>query len=417
MIRDYRTDFPMLRNRLENGKPLVYLDNAATSLKPGKVIQTVEYFFGNSVANPHRGAYALSAEITEHCEEARKKTADFIHAASTQEIIFTRNTTDSINLLALSYGEQQVGQGDEILISIAEHHSNLLPWQRLAKKKGAVLRYVYLEDDGSVSLDEMEEKITNRTKIVAVNQISNVLGIENPVAQIAELVHQSGAVLVVDGAQSVPHIPVDVQKLDIDFLTFSAHKMLGPDGIGVLYGKKELLEQIEPVMLGGGIVEEVTQQEVRLLDLPARLEPGTPNVEGILGLAAAIDYINSAGFSKIRRIERELTDYALEEMQKIYGVEIYGSRSAKHKNGILAFNIADVHPHDVASVLDAYGVTIRAGHHCAQPLMNYLGIHSCCRMSFYLYNTRKDVDVFIQALSKVRGWLGYEPERIVHYSH
>lgn len=403
----YKKDFPLLMTRQEKGHPLVYLDSAATSQKPSSVIRTVEEYYRNLTANPHRGAYPLSEDATGLYENIREKVAGFIGCNNPEEIVFTSRTTESINMVALSYGHKAVEAGDEILITIAEHHSNLLPWQRLAQEKGAVLRYVYGDGQGRISMQEWEEKINERTKIVALGHISNVLGVVAPVRQVADLAHKYGAVVLVDGAQSVPHIKVDVKEMDMDFLAFSGHKMLGPAGIGILYAKKHLLDTMDPIMLGGGIVEEVQEQSVRYMDAPWRMEAGTPNVEAAAGLGAAIDYLNGIGWDTIREIEDGLMTYALAKMKELKDVVIYGPNEEGTRAGVLAFNIKDVHPHDVAGILGMKGIAIRAGHHCAQPLMKHLGVSSMCRASFYFYNTPEDVDIFIEELSKVREVLGY----------
>lgn len=402
--RDHKQDFPLLLSRLENGRQLTYLDNAATTQKPAAVIEAVSAYYRTHNANPHRGAYALSAEATDCYEGARAAVKTFIGAGQAEEIVFTRGTTEALNLVATSYGLQNLKTGDEILLSVAEHHSNLLPWQRAARLTGAVLRYVYPDKDGELSPEEITAALTEKTKIVALAHVSNVLGAVNPIAEITRLAHAKGAVVVVDGAQSVPHIPVDVQALDVDFMAFSAHKMYGPAGFGVLYGKKPLLDGMEPLLLGGGIVEQVTKESATLLETPSKFEAGTPNVEGAVGLQAAIQYINSVGFAAIEARESLLTAYMLEQLSSLEEVEVYGS--PHNKTGIAAFNVKGVHPHDVASILDAAGVTIRAGHHCAQPLMQHLGVNACCRASLALYNTTGDIDRFIEALKGVRGWLG-----------
>lgn len=404
MLNDIYKDFPLITDHLENGKSLVYLDSAATAQKPACVINAIERFYRESVANPHRGAYALSADATELYEGTRKKAADFIGAAA-DEIIFTKNTSDSINLVSKAFGEVNLKAGDEVLISIAEHHSNLLPWQALCHKVGARLEYIYLDSDYKLSMRQFKEKLNERTKIVSIAQISNVLGIENPIEEMVKEAHKYGAVFVMDAAQSVPHMPVNVSELDVDFMAFSAHKMMGPNGIGVLYVKKALLEKLDPITLGGGIVEEVTEQTVRFVEGPLRFEAGTPNVEGAVGLTAAIDYINSIGIENIQKKELELTKHLLEGIKQIHNIKIYGSDNKA--TGIVAFNVNDVHPHDVASILDNDGVTIRAGHHCAQPLMRSFDTYSCCRVSLYLYNTKQDIEQFLFSLRKVREVLGF----------
>jgi len=409
VTRDYKKDFPLFENRGKRGKPFIYFDNAATTQKPRQVIDTVRDYYENTTANPHRGAYALSNESTEVFESSRQAVADFI-GAKTEEIVFTGGTTEAINLLSLSFGAVKLKEGDVILISIAEHHSNLLPWQRVARVTGAKLRYMYVDKNGRIPREEWEQKITNRTKIVALGHISNVLGSINPVSEIIKKAHEAGAVVLLDGAQSVPHIKIDVKELDVDFLAFSAHKMLGPSGIGVLYGKYELLKDLQPIKIGGGIVEEVTEHTVRYLDPPWRFEGGTPNVEGAAGLKAAIGYLQGIGMDKISEIENDLTRYALDKMRELPEIEIYGAADSNSRAGIISFNIKDVHPHDAATILDSYGVAIRAGHHCAQPLMQHLGVHSTCRISLYFYNTREEIDLAVAALGKVRGVLGYGDE-------
>ena len=402
MTKDFRGDFPLL-NHTMNGKPLVYLDNGATTQKPEGVIQAMCGYYGGCNANPHRGAYALSVQATDIYENARERTRRFIHAKSAKEIIFTKNATEALNLVAYSYGLTNIQAGDEILITISEHHSNLVPWQRVAKAKGAKLRYIYLEADGNLSAADIERKITSRTKLVAVTQVSNVLGLVNPVKDIAARAHRAGAVVVVDGSQSVAHMAVDVQDIDADFFAFSGHKLLSPMGIGVLYGREALLEAMPPFLSGGDMIEYVEEQDTTFAELPAKFEAGTQNVGGAAGLTAAIDYLETFGFDNIQRIEKELVDYALPQLRALPYIELYGCDSRQdNKTGIITFNVKDVHPHDVATILDAEGVAVRAGHHCAQPLMKYLGQNATCRASFYLYNTKEDVDRWLAALKKVR---------------
>lgn len=400
MDKNFLKDFPILRSKM-NGQPLAYLDNAATTQKPESVVRSICGYYGGCNANPHRGVYELSVKATKVYEDARRKVADFLHAKSPREIIFTKNATESLNLVAYSYGLNTLRGGDEILITIAEHHSNLVPWQRVARATGATLNYIYLSADGNLSAEEIEKKLTRRTKILAVTQISNVLGLVNDVKTLAARAHEVGAVVVVDGAQSVPHIPVDVQDLDADFLVFSGHKMLSPMGIGVLYGKKKILEEMPPFLSGGDMIEYVEEQATTFAELPQKFEAGTQNVGGAAGLSAAIDYLRGVGFAEIERIERELTTYTIAELKKIPYVELYGC-DAENKIGLVTFNIRDVHPHDVATILDAAGVAIRAGHHCAQPLMKFLGQNATCRASFYFYNTRRDVERLVEAIQTVR---------------
>ncbi|MBE8951297.1 MAG: cysteine desulfurase [Quinella sp. 3Q1] len=401
MDKNFLNDFPILRSEM-NGHPLAYLDNGATTQKPHSVVREICGYYGGCNANPHRGVYELSVKATKVYEDARRKVAQFLNAKSTREIIFTKNATESLNLIAYSYGLNNLRGGDEILITIAEHHSNLVPWQRVAQVTGAKLNYIYLAADGNLSAEDIDKKLSKHTKILAVTQISNVLGLVNDVKKLAARAHEVGAVIVVDGAQSVPHIPVDVQDLDADFLAFSGHKMLSPMGIGVLYGKKKILEEMPPFLSGGDMIEYVEEQATTFAELPQKFEAGTQNVGGAAGLSAAIDYLQGVGFAEIERIERDLTNYTIAELKKIPYVELYGC-DAENKIGLVTFNVKDVHPHDVATILDAQGVAIRAGHHCAQPLMKFLGQNSTCRASFYFYNTRRDVERLIEAVQKVRG--------------
>ena len=400
--QEFRRDFPLL-NQTMNGRPIVYLDNGATTQKPESMIQAMCGYYGGCNANPHRGAYALSIEATDIYENTRERVRRFINAPKTEEIIFTKNATEALNLVAYSYGRTKLGPGDEILLTIAEHHSNLVPWQEAAKATGAKLNYIYLEPDGNLSQKDIETKITPRTKVVAVTHVSNVLGLVNPVRNIADRAHNAGAVVVVDGAQSVAHMAVDVQALGADFFAFSGHKMLSPMGIGILYGRRELLSAMPPFLTGGDMIEYVSEQETTFAELPAKFEAGTQNVGGAAGLTAAIDYLEKLGFDRIAAIEQELLDYALPQLKALPYVELYGCDTTRNnKTGIITFNVKDVHPHDVSTILDAEGVAVRGGHHCAQPLMTYLGQNATCRASFYFYNTKDDVDRWIAALKKVR---------------
>lgn len=400
--QEFRRDFPLL-NQTMNGRPIVYLDNGATTQKPESMIQAMCGYYGGCNANPHRGAYALSIEATDIYENTRERVRRFINAPKTEEIIFTKNATEALNLVAYSYGRTKLGPGDEILLTIAEHHSNLVPWQEAAKATGAKLNYIYLEPDGNLSQKDIETKITPRTKVVAVTHVSNVLGLVNPVRDIADRAHNAGAVVVVDGAQSVAHMAVDVQALGADFFAFSGHKMLSPMGIGVLYGRHALLSAMPPFLTGGDMIEYVSEQETTFAELPAKFEAGTQNVGGAAGLTAAIDYLEKLGFDRIAAIEQELLNYALPQLKALPYVELYGCDTTRNnKTGIITFNVKDVHPHDVSTILDAEGVAVRGGHHCAQPLMTYLGQNATCRASFYFYNTKDDVDRWIAALKKVR---------------
>ena len=406
-VNEYLRDFPILQTKM-NGRPIVYLDNGATTQKPETVIRAVADYCTYCNANPHRGAYELSVKATDIYERARVRTQQFIGAARPEEVVFTKNATEALNLVAYSYGLTNVREGDEIVITISEHHSNIVPWQFVAKSRGAVLKYIYLGEDGNLSEADIAQQITERTKIVAVTQVSNVLGLVNDVRAVADRAHAVGAVVVVDGSQSVPHIKVDVQAMDADFFAFSGHKMLSPMGIGVLYGKYNILDAMPPFLFGGDMIDYVGEQETTFAELPAKFEAGTQNVSGASGLIAAIDYLDKIGFDRIEAIERDLLSYALPQLRELPFVELYGCDSTRgNKTGIITFNVKDVHPHDVSTILDSYGVAIRAGHHCAQPLMRYLGQNATCRASFYLYNTHEDIDQFIAALKKVRGVLGY----------
>jgi len=403
----FRDDFPILNNAEQ---PVVYLDNAATTQKPIEVVRAVNRYCMAQNANPLRGLYALSVTATEQYEAARHAVAKFIDAGEDCEIIFTRNTSESLNLVAYTYGMQNVQAGDEIVVSILEHHSNLVPWQMVAKAKGATLKFMYVDkNDGSLPLSEVEKKITPKTKIVAVTQVSNVLGVQTPLEEIIAKAHSVGAVCVVDGAQGAPHMKVDVQKLDCDFYAFSGHKMLAPMGIGVLYGKRELLEAMPPFMRGGEMIEDVTEQGATWAPLPEKFEAGTPNVSGAIGLRAAIEYLGQIGFDAIREHEEKLMKLTLEELAKIPYVKTYGSPDYRKHCGVLSFNIDGVHPHDVSSLMDYHGgIALRAGKHCAHPLLNYLGVNATNRISFYIYNNEEDVQKFVEQLKQVRRWIGYE---------
>lgn len=399
---DFRKDFPLLRQQM-NGRPIVYLDNGATTQKPESMIRAMCGYYGGCNANPHRGAYALSVEATDIYEAARARVRRFIGAQEAREIIFTKNATEALNLVAYSYGLSEIGAGDEIVLTIAEHHSNLVPWQRVAKAKGAILKYIYLEPDGNLSKADIAQKITKKTKLVAVTHVSNVLGLVNPVRRVADRAHEAGAVVVVDGSQSVPHMAVDVKALGADFFAFSGHKLLAPMGVGVLYGRAALLEHMPPFLSGGDMIEYVEEQESTYAELPAKFEAGTQNVGGAAGLTAAIDYLEHLTFARVKAAEDDLLAYALPQLRALPWIALYGCDSGRdNKTGIITFNVKDVHPHDVATILDSEGVAIRAGHHCAQPLMRYLGQAATCRASFYFYNTRADVDRWIEGLKKVR---------------
>ena len=397
--RDFFKDFPTL-NIETNGKRIVYLDSGATTQKPQAVIDAIDNYYKTSNANPHRGAYALSVAATDAYDEARAKVKNFINSKYVEEIIFTKNATEAFNLLARSYGMTYINEGDEIVIAISEHHSNLIPWQQVAKAKGATLKYMYTNENGELTEEEVKSKITEKTKIVSIAQVSNTLGTINPIKEIAEYAHSKGAIVIVDGAQSVPHMKVDVRDLDADFLVFAGHKMLAPMGIGVLYGKKDLLEKMPPLMFGGDMVEYVYEQETTFNVLPYKFEAGTQNVEAAVGLSKAIDYLNEIGMDNVEKLEKELMAYALEEMLKLPYVTVYGTKDADKRGGVLSFSIDGVHPHDVASIFDTFGVCVRAGNHCAQPLMRYMGINATSRASIYLYNTKEDIDSLLEAVKK-----------------
>ncbi len=402
MHYDYRNDFPLL---MQN--KIIYIDNAATSQRPQCVIDAEGNFYKNYNANPLRGLYSLSVEATEVYENAREAVRKFIGAEKSNEIIFTRNTTESLNLVAYSYGLSNVKKGDEIVVSIMEHHSDLLPWQMVAKTCGAELKFIECAKDGSIDLEKVKELITSRTKIVAMTQVSNVLGREYPVKEIAKLAHENGAVMVVDGAQSTPHMRVDVTDLDADFFAFSGHKLLAPMGIGVLYGKEELLEKMPPFLSGGEMIDSVTRTSAVYAELPHNFEAGTVNAAGAAGLKAAIDYIEKVGFDYIGEREIALTSRAIEKMKKIPHVNIIGSENADEHTGIVTFTIDNVHPHDISEILAADGIAVRAGHHCAQPLLTHLGLNSTARASFAFYNTEDEVDKFTDSVATIRERMGY----------
>ena len=392
-----KKDFPILFQEI-NDEPLVYLDNAATSQKPQQVLDALNTYYQRDNANVHRGVHTLAERATAKYEMARQKVKTFINAKETAEVLFTRGTTTSLNWVAKSFGEANVNEGDEIVISYMEHHSNIIPWQQLAKKQKATLRYIELTPTGELDLASAKKLITAKTKIVAIAHVSNVLGVVNPIAELTEIAHQVGAVMVVDGAQSVPHMAVDVQQLDVDFYVFSGHKMLAPTGIGVLYGKRSLLEKMEPIEFGGEMIDFVYLEDSTWKELPWKFEAGTPNIAGAIGLGAAIDYLTEVGMEDIHHYEQELVAYVLPKLQEIPGITIYGPTDPAKRTGVITFNLEGVHPHDLATAMDMEGVAVRAGHHCAQPLMNYLEVNSTARASFYFYNTKSDADTFIKAL-------------------
>ena len=401
-IGDYRKDFDIL-----NSGDYVYFDNAATSQRPNQVLDAISNFYRTANANPLRGLYDWSMAATEMYEDSRRVVADFIGAKSPEEIIFTRNTSESLNLVAYSYGLDNVSEGDEIVISVMEHHSNILPWQMVCRKKNAKLIFLEPNEEGVISKEEYESKITDRTKVVAIGHVSNVMGVTNPVKEIAAYAKSKGAVVVVDGAQSTPHMKVNVNELGADFFAFSGHKMLGPMGIGVLYGRKELLEKMSPFLTGGEMIEYVTRTDATYAELPHKFEAGTVNASGAVGLAEAIRYLQNVGFEAIEAQEQKLTALLMEGMSKLPYIKIYGSKDPTKHCGIVTFTIEGVHPHDISSVLNDDHVCIRAGHHCAQPLMQFIGAGSTARASLYFYNTEEEVKIFLEKLAKVREVMGY----------
>ena len=392
---EIKKDFPIFKNR-----DIVYLDSGATAQKPQSVIDALNHFYDMNNANPHRGAYTLSMDATHEYESNREKIAKFMNARYPEEIIFSKNASESLNLVAYSYGMDNIKEGDEIVISIMEHHSNLVPWQKVAKTKGATLKYMYINDEFELTEEEIYSKITDKTKIVCITHVSNVLGTVNDVKKIIDYAHKKGAVVLVDASQSIPHMRVDVQELDADFVVFSGHKIMAPLGIGVLYGKREILNTMSPFLMGGDMIEYVYEQDTTYAPLPNKFEAGTQNAGGVVALGAAIDYIEKVGYDTIDKIEKEVVEYALEKLRKLDYVTLYVTPNKEHHQGVISFNLNGVHPHDVASILDNYGVCVRSGNHCAQPLLRYLGIDSTCRASFYLYNTKEDADRLVEAIEK-----------------
>lgn len=405
IAKEIRELFPILHQEV-NGYPLVYLDSAATSQKPRVVIEALKHYYEYDNANVHRGVHTLGSRATEAYEVARMKVASFLHAPSESQIIFTRGTTSAINMVASGYAKHILEPGDTIVLTPMEHHSNLIPWQQVAQSTGAILQYIPLQADGSIDLIEAEKVITNRTKIVAVVHISNVLAVVNPIKELARIAHKYGAKIVVDGAQSAPHMKVDVQDLDCDFFALSAHKMCGPTGIGVLYGKKQLLEEMRPIEFGGEMIDHVDLHSSTWKGIPGKFEAGTPIIAGAIGLGAAIDFLQEVGMDAIQQHDAMLTDYAMERLTSIEGLKVFGPRT--DRAGLVTFNLGDIHPHDVSTVLDTLGIAIRAGHHCCQPLMRWLEVSSTARASFYLYNTEADIDHLVLGLLKTKEYFGYE---------
>lgn len=392
---DYKKDFPIFKNR-----DIVYLDSAATTQKPKYVIDKVNEFYEMLNANPHRGAYSLSMDATEAYESTREKISKFIGARYKEEIIFTKNASEALNLIAYSYGLDNLLPDDEVVLSIMEHHSNLVPWQYVTRKTGSKLNYMYINENYELDDCEIKNKITNKTKIVAITHISNVLGTVNKVKKIIKYAHKMGAIVVVDGSQSIPHMKIDVQDLNADFFVFSGHKMFAPLGIGVMYGKREILNKMRPFLMGGDMIEYVYEQKTTFAPLPNKFEAGTQNVEGVVGLGAAIDYIESIGYDKINKIEEELYNKAICELKKLDFIELYIPSNKENHSSVISFNVKGVHPHDVASILDSHGVCVRSGNHCTQPLLRYMGIDSTCRMSFSIYNTEDDILRLVISLKK-----------------
>lgn len=394
-IKEIRRDFPIFDNN-----NIAYLDSGATSQRPRQVIEKVNKFYEKANSNPHRGSYKLSIEATQAYEGSRRKVAEFINAKYPEEIIFTKNATEALNLIAYSYGMDNIKNGDEIVISIMEHHSNLVPWQKVVKKNNATLKYMYINDNFELDKNEIESKITKNTKIVGITHVSNVLGTINPVKDIIDIAHKNGAVVVLDVSQSIPHMKIDVQNLDADFVVFSGHKMLAPLGIGVLYGKKDILDNMSPFILGGDMIEYVYEQDTTFAPLPNKFEAGTQNVGGAVGLAAAMDYIESIGYDNIEKAEREVVEYAISKLRSLDFIKLYCTNNLENHLSVLSFNVNGIHPHDVSTILDSVNVAIRSGNHCAQPLLRFLGIDSTCRASFSFYNTKEDVDKLILGLNK-----------------
>ena len=400
-VNSIRADFPILKRRI-GGRPLVYLDSAATSQKPKQVIDAIRRYYAEYNANVHRGLHRLSEQATVAFEQSREKFAQFIGAKTSKELVFVRNTTEALNLVVFSWGRANLRAGDHVLLTEMEHHSNIVPWQMLAREKGIKLDYVRIDDDGILNWDSFSELIKEKPKALSFGHISNALGTINPVKQMAREAHRAGAVVVVDAAQSVPHMPVNVADLECDFAAVSGHKMLAPTGIGVLYGRYDLLDHMEPVMGGGEMIREVHLQNARWNDLPWKFEAGTPNIEGAIGLGVAVDYLSRLGMENVRRHEMDVTKYALDRLAEVKGLALYGTRDIDKRGAAVSFNLGDIHAHDLATVLDTQGIAIRSGHHCAQPLMERLGVPATARASFYIYNTKKEVDILVGALERAR---------------
>ena len=397
-----RSEFPALAQTV-HGKPLVYLDNAATSQKPRAVLDVLNHYYHQDNANVHRGIHELSRRATDAYEGARAKVASWVGATDPHELVWTRGTTEAINLVATAWGLDHVGEGDEILISVLEHHSNIIPWQLLARRTGAVIRYVELDEEGRLELDDLDGLINERTKLVSISHVSNALGTVNPVARIARAARAVGARVLVDGAQGAVHAPVDVTALDVDFYAFSGHKMCGPTGIGALWARRALLEEMAPYQGGGEMIHLVGRDESTWAEVPHKFEAGTPNISGAIGFGAAVDFLSEIGMDAVAAHERTLLDYALARFRDLEGVRVYGPSSLDERSAVLSFSMDDAHPHDISTILDAEGVAVRAGHHCAQLVMKHFGVPATARASFYLYNTTEDVDRLVEGLERVRG--------------
>ncbi|MFL6392187.1 MAG: cysteine desulfurase [Nitrososphaeraceae archaeon] len=402
-IPKIRQDFPILKRKVNGNKTLVYLDNAATTQKPISVMNAIYNYYMNYNSNIHRAVHQLAEEATFEYEKTREKVAKFINAHSADEIIFTRNATEAINLVSYSWGRTNVNKDDRVVITEIEHHSNIVPWQILTQEKGAKLDYIGIDNNGYLNMEDCKKYLQrDKVKLLSISHMSNVLGTIVPINEIIEMAHQNGILVMVDGAQSVPHMPVDVQDMDCDFMVFSAHKMLGPTGVGVLYAKKEILNEMQPFIGGGDMIKEVHKHKTIYNDLPYKFEGGTPNIAGVIGFGAAVDYLKRIGMHNVREHEIEITSYAIKAIADIKGIILYGPSDANHRGGVVAFNIGDIHPHDLATIMNDHGIAIRSGHHCAQVLMERLDIAAASRTSFYIYNTKEEVDIFINALGEAR---------------
>jgi cysteine desulfurase / selenocysteine lyase len=402
-VSKIRQDFPILKRKINGNKTLVYLDNAATTQKPMSVINAICKYYMNYNSNIHRAVHQLAEEATLEYEKTREKVARFINARSTDEIIFTRNATEAINLISYSWARTNIRKDDKVVLTEIEHHSNIVPWQILSLEKGSILEYVGIDDNGYLNMEDYKRHLqSNKVKLISVSHMSNVLGTIVPVNEIIKMAHDQSVPVLVDGAQSVPHMAVDVQDMDCDFMAFSAHKMLGPTGVGVLYVKREILNEMPPFIGGGDMIKEVHKNETKYNDLPYKFEGGTPNIADVIGFGAAIDYLNKIGMDKVREHEMDVTNYAIEAIAGVKGVSIYGPSNSNHRGGVVSFNIGDIHPHDLATIMNDHGIAIRSGHHCAQVLMERLDVAATSRTSFYIYNTKEEVDTFINALDQAR---------------